>query len=434
MGELTVTRASARKNSVRHIRPNRGIGIWSVISCIVAVLQLCGCNERPNVSANAATASANVANVENARAATASANSTNVGNARVATAAAKPLPDVIMRAKVTFPDDAAYAKARAQFEQWKFNHSQGYGTDSVMWELKKAAWKGFSDSKSDGLDPYAHEYLGRAFLLDRDSDQGQKEIQVARELYLERANQGNAVAQTRLGTLYGPEVGQSEDRAQYLRWLQKAADQDYAEAETTIGQAFSDGYGVAKDPQQAFKWFEKAATQGDARAQSKLGVAYANGQGTAKDEARALLWIRKAAEQGYPNAQRNLGIIYRNGSMGVAKDENQGVLWLQRAADQGDSDASRILAASQPQPAKSASSSANQCTAFRDADQNTVCEVAKSLAMQGGACAALASDLQNLLQVASSVGVQKEIFEQTVVGAFHQSQRLGCSWPGMNGT
>jgi TPR repeat protein len=119
---------------------------------------------------------------------------------------------------------------------------------------------------------------------------------------LELANNGNTVAQSNLGVMYG------------------------------------NGLGVAKNATEAVKWYRKAAEQGDVFAQSNLAFMYANGHGVAENDAVAVNWYRKAAEQGDAGAQSNLGSMYAKGD-GVAKDKLSAYAWWSLAKAQGDSSA-----------------------------------------------------------------------------------------------
>ncbi|MDO4226597.1 MAG: hypothetical protein Q4C94_03890, partial [Neisseria sp.] len=76
---------------------------------------------------------------------------------------------------------------------------------------------------------------------------------------IERANRGEAAAQTELSYYYGR--AKSFDQA--FVWFEKAAAQGYSEAQYNLGVLYSHhGYGVAQDYAQARQWFEKAAAQG----------------------------------------------------------------------------------------------------------------------------------------------------------------------------
>jgi hypothetical protein len=132
-----------------------------------------------------------------------------------------------------------------------------------------------------------------------------------------------------------PETGTINTK---LESLQQRAEQGDAEAQSNLGDAYRRGQGVPQDYAQAVAWFRQAAEQGHANAQSNLGVAYRTGQGVPQDDAQAVTWYRQAAEQGFAQAQFNLGFMYDTGQ-GVPQDDAQAVSWYREAADQGDASA-----------------------------------------------------------------------------------------------
>jgi TPR repeat protein len=77
-----------------------------------------------------------------------------------------------------------------------------------------------------------------------------------------------------------------------------AADQGNASAQSALGSMYANGDGVSRDYAAAVSWSRKAADQGNAHAQSDLALMYFNGRGVLKDYAAALCWARKAADQG----------------------------------------------------------------------------------------------------------------------------------------
>jgi len=149
----------------------------------------------------------------------------------------------------------------------------------------------------------------------------------------------SAVEAARNGSL----AEQRKDYAQAMDWYRKAANQGNALAQTRIGDLYYNGQGVAQDYAQAMDWYRKAADQGNAHAQATLGDLYYYGRSVARDYARAMDWYRKAAEQGNANAQAKIGDLYYYG-FGVTQDYAQAMVWYRKAADQGNADARAALA------------------------------------------------------------------------------------------
>ena len=95
--------------------------------------------------------------------------------------------------------------------------------------------------------------------------------------------------------------------------LREAADQGHLEAQAHVGDMYSFGCGVEKDDRLAFLYTKKAAQQGDAVCQHNTGVNYKNGLGCEQSYERAAEWFGKAARQGHAGAHAGLGALYCNG-------------------------------------------------------------------------------------------------------------------------
>ena len=156
------------------------------------------------------------------------------------------------------------------------------------------------------------------------------------------AEQGDALAQCRLGFCYGNGAGVKKNAVEAVKWFRKGADQGDAAAQHNLGVHYCEGTGVKKNAAEAVKWYRKAADQGFTPAQYNLGCCYEIGNGVVKDEVEAVKWIRKAAEQGLAVAQCNLGACYWNGD-GVIKNELEGYKWILLAAAQGDETAKKTV-------------------------------------------------------------------------------------------
>ena len=112
-----------------------------------------------------------------------------------------------------------------------------------------------------------------------------------------------------------------------------AAEQGDAVAQFKLGVMYYGGEGVPQDYEEALRWYKLAAEQGDAVAQGKLGVMYREGQGVPQDYEEALRWYKLAAEQGYAVAQGNLGSSYSKGE-GVTQDYVLAHMWYNLATSQ----------------------------------------------------------------------------------------------------
>ncbi len=154
------------------------------------------------------------------------------------------------------------------------------------------------------------------------------------------AEQGNAVAQYRLGEMYSDGDGVPMNKKEAVKWYRLAAEQGNADAQYWVGWRYEyGGGGVPKDSKEAIKWLRLAAENGNVRAQTSLGYIYDLGlHGVPEDYKEAIKWFRLAAEQGDANAQSSLGITYEQGR-GVPKNYKEAIKWYRLAAAQGDAEA-----------------------------------------------------------------------------------------------
>lgn len=146
----------------------------------------------------------------------------------------------------------------------------------------------------------------------------------------QRANNGDATAQSVLGTRYYDGDRAPQDYKQAVYWYTKAANQGNAEAQFYLGNCYDYGKGVAQDYRQAVQWYTKAANQGFAVAQFCLGDCYFAGNGVAQDYKQAIQWFSKAANQGYARAQYYLGKCYF-----LKEDYKQALYWSKEAKKNG---------------------------------------------------------------------------------------------------
>ncbi len=83
---------------------------------------------------------------------------------------------------------------------------------------------------------------------------------------------------------------------------QAEAEQGNAIAQFVLGSMYENGESVAQDYKEAMKWYQKAAEQGDVDAQYSLGKMYADGLGVAQDYIMSYMWFNIAAEKDYQGA------------------------------------------------------------------------------------------------------------------------------------
>lgn len=156
--------------------------------------------------------------------------------------------------------------------------------------------------------------------------------EVTRALDAARASAaaGDVVAQFSLGEMlyYG-----SDDTAQAVEWIRKAAAQHYAPAEYQLAQIYDFGFGAAQNDRQALDWYRQAADHGSAPAQRSVGDFYRKGRVVAADTSEAARWYRRAADGDDVRAQYQLGQMYFDGT-GVPRDYPSAYVWFSLAAGQ----------------------------------------------------------------------------------------------------
>jgi len=102
------------------------------------------------------------------------------------------------------------------------------------------------------------------------------------------AEQGNATAQSRIGTCYAWGLGMALDLPTAARYSRLAAEQGKADAQFDYGHLLESGKGgVKRDLAEAVRWYRAVVAQHDLRALAQLGVCYEKGRGMAQSDAEA---------------------------------------------------------------------------------------------------------------------------------------------------
>ncbi len=80
--------------------------------------------------------------------------------------------------------------------------------------------------------------------------------------YRPLAEQGDAVAQFALGTMYENGRGVPQNDAKAVRWYRRAAEQGFTSAQNNLGKMYRRGRGVPQDDVLAHMWWSLSAAQG----------------------------------------------------------------------------------------------------------------------------------------------------------------------------
>lgn len=130
------------------------------------------------------------------------------------------------------------------------------------------------------------------------------------ELLTKLANDGNPLAQFRLGDLYYQGRGVTEDENMAIYWWKKSAATGNAEAMYQIAHAYLFGGTASKsvaDPdREAAIWYFQAASAGHAEAAYTLGLLFLAGKGVIEDRNEAIRWFRSASAKGHAEARKAL--------------------------------------------------------------------------------------------------------------------------------
>lgn len=163
------------------------------------------------------------------------------------------------------------------------------------------------------------------------------------------ANANNPIAQTILGLRYLDGTGGTPvNLPQAVKYLTAAANQGQAVAQYRLGTLYERGQGVPANGAQAAHWYQMAANQGNRKAMHNLAVAYASGSVGKKNMAEAARWFAKAAALGLSDSQFNLAVLYERGD-GVPQSLLDAFKWYSIAAAAGDSESKARVSVLQSQ-------------------------------------------------------------------------------------
>jgi uncharacterized protein len=196
------------------------------------------------------------------------------------------------------------------------------GVDSKMREM----WRGFAHTYRSGDKQAALQHIEKA------------------------AEQGDILAQWKLGRMYAEGDGVSQDDFKAFRMFSRIADARgdesrdslhagvVANAFVALGTYWLEGIpqsAVKANPLQAQKAFNYAATYyGHSEAQYQLARMLLDGAASGKPEPKvAMRWLSLAAEKGHVYAQARLGWILVTGGEGAQRHVARGLAWLQVARE-----------------------------------------------------------------------------------------------------
>ncbi len=169
------------------------------------------------------------------------------------------------------------------------------------------------------------------------------DLEAAFDAFSQAAEEGNAVAQWKIGRMYADGEGTTEDDFKAFQMFSRVADahaedNPYSPVSRVVADAFVslgnyykrgiEGSAIKPDLKRAVDLFTHAATYfGDADAQYQLARLHLDGEGMQPDPNRAVRWLNLAARKNHVAAQATLGdmLIYGHG---VHAMPERGYMWL----------------------------------------------------------------------------------------------------------
>lgn len=133
-----------------------------------------------------------------------------------------------------------------------------------------------------------------------------RDIYMAFEKYLQAADMGNPLAQTRVGACYYYGSGVEKNLKKAFFYWSKASEADIAEAHYELGRMYYNGEECKRNYDTAIALFHKAENANIPRAFYMLGMCYLNGTGVKRDKEKAIEYLQKAASQGVHDAKYEL--------------------------------------------------------------------------------------------------------------------------------
>lgn len=148
------------------------------------------------------------------------------------------------------------------------------------------------------------------------------------------AAQGDAHAETALGTIYARSLGVPQDMKKAAEWYQKAADHGETGAMILLGLMFLEGNGVNRDQSKGLRYIQSAGDQGYSPAAAVLSSIYHLGHGVSKDEGLSHVHFKRASELCSPDEMLSAGLMILQGD-GVPRDKETGIKLISFPANKG---------------------------------------------------------------------------------------------------
>jgi TPR repeat protein len=137
------------------------------------------------------------------------------------------------------------------------------------------------------------------------------------------ARQGLPDAQYAMAQVYAHgAAGRPVDRAETLKWLERAARQNYDTAQLELGTMLVEQGAGEESERQGFGWLKRAAEGGNVAAQNRLAKLYRAGVGTEADPIAAAAWYVLARRAGLTDPEMDIFLA------GLTSDEQKRAIEL----------------------------------------------------------------------------------------------------------
>ncbi len=105
-----------------------------------------------------------------------------------------------------------------------------------------------------------------------------------------------------LSTMFASEAVTQKNNSEALYWYHRSAENGNALAQLRLGELYTLGTILPKSFEETARYYGYAAKNGNAEAQYRYARLFCVGQGVVKDQAQSEHWMYKAANQGHPKA------------------------------------------------------------------------------------------------------------------------------------
>lgn len=186
--------------------------------------------------------------------------------------------------------------------------ASSFTLDAQGLRARRGSWQVGNPENSGSKQPDypAQEIYEEAMNYSSGSNGVKRDIYVAFEKYLQAADLGNPLAQTRVGACYYYGSGVERDTKKAFFYWTKASEADIAEAHYELGRMYYKGEQCKRNYDTAISLFHKAEKANIPGSFYMLGMCYLNGTGVECNKEKAIEYFQKAASLGNHDARYEL--------------------------------------------------------------------------------------------------------------------------------